>query len=120
VGCGQMSRMGQGTWSTTKRVARAEAACAESAGVAVAGEDEQVGAGGGVHDFAFDAAAAFESGGGAVESAGGGARTARADSLWSTCPPSWSPSSADAGRRRARWARLAFAGGAPAGAGWAR
>jgi hypothetical protein len=51
---------------------RAEAARAESVGVAVAGEDEQVGAVGGVEDFVFGVAAAFEPDGGAVESAGCG------------------------------------------------
>jgi hypothetical protein len=51
---------------------RAEAAGSEAGAVAVAGEDEQVGAFGGGHDFPFDAADALAAGARASQALGGG------------------------------------------------
>ena len=72
AGSGQTSRTGQGAWSTMKRLAGPRLRGPEVGAVAVAGEDEQVGAFGGGHDFPFDAAGALDAGAGASQALGCG------------------------------------------------
>jgi hypothetical protein len=71
-GSGLTSITGQGAWSTTKRVGGARLCGPSRLRGTVAGADEQVGAGRGVHDLTLDPAGAFEAFGWPGQSGSGG------------------------------------------------